>query len=214
MTNKLYTKVFGWLFVGLLITFLTGIFISNSKLITALLFHNSLYILFFLAEIIIAITLSTRIYKMKGTTAKILYIVYAVLTGITFASIFLIYEVRSIIFVFLISAIIFGIFALVGKKIKIDLSKFSTFLFMTLIGVIILEFINLILMNGTLNIVLCAVSLFIFMGYVAFDIQKIGQLSQYGVDDDNVAIIGAFQLYLDFINIFIKLLRLFGKRDD
>ena len=81
---------------------------------------------------------------------------------------------------------------------------------MTLAGIIILEIINIFLMNGTLDMILCIVGLVIFVGYIAYDMQKIKQLAESGINNDNMAIIGAFELYLDFINIFIRLLKLFG----
>ena len=114
----------------------------------------------------------------------------------------------------MITAILFGIFALFGKVTNIDLSKFSTFLFIGLIGVILLQIVNIFLMNNTLDMIACVISLIIFLGYIAWDMQKIRYLSETGNNSDNMAIIGAFELYLDFINVFIDLLRLFGREQD
>ena len=212
--KKYYSKVFSWLFIGLLITFGGGFLISSSPATMVKIFGSGIYFLICIAEIVIGIILSTRIYKMKDSTAKILYLLYTFLTGLTFASIFIIFELSSIVIVFLISAILFGIFALIGSKTKFDLSKVSVYLVMGLIGVIILEIVNIFIMNNTLDMVLCIVSLIIFLGYVCFDMQRITDLVIEGSLDENAAVYGAFRLYLDFINIFIKLLRLFGKLKD
>ena len=118
------------------------------------------------------------------------------------------YQLSSIIFIFLASAVIFFVFAFLGKKTNIDLSKMGVYLFIGLLSIIILGIINIFIMNSMLDMTLCVIGLIIFIGYVAYDVQKI---VTYYDDTDNMAIVGAFELYLDFINIFIKLLRLFGK---
>ncbi len=211
MKNNYY-KVFAWLFVGLLVTFACGyLTASNVKLLTAI-FSGSGYWVIFILEIVIAIVLGARINNMDPTIAKVLYILYAGLTGLTFSSIFIIYKITSIIFIFLLAALVFGIFALIGKHTNIDLGKFSTYLLMALLAVIVLEVVNIFIMNNTLDMALCIISLIIFFGYTAFDMQRISRMSEF--ESDNMAIYGAFQLYLDFINIFIKLLRLFGKEKD
>ena len=210
MTKDFYSKVFGWMFIGLLITFGSGYLVSTSESLITMIFSSSAYWIIFIAEIVIAIVLGVRIQKMNPLTAKLLYIAYTVLTGATFASLFLLFEISSILVIFLATSIIFGVFALIGKDTKIDLSKLGIFLLMTLAGIIILEIINIFLMNGTLDMILCIVGLVIFMGYIAYDMQKIKQLAESGINNDNMAIIGAFELYLDFINIFIRLLKLFG----
>lgn len=214
MEKDFYAKVFGWLFIGLLITFGSGYLLSNTPTLLVTIFSGPIYWLIFIAEIGIAIFLSTRIHSMKPITAKVLYLAYTALTGITFATLFLMFKISSILFIFLISALVFGVFALIGKFTKIDLSKFGVFLAMILLGTIVLSFINMFFMNGTLNLVLCIASLAIFMGYIAYDMQRIKQIAETGSNHDNLAVIGAFELYLDFINVFIKLLQLFGKERD
>lgn len=210
MENQFLSKVFNWMFVGLLITFGTGWLVASNSEILNFLFQGAVWILIPIVEIILAAVLSFRITKMKASTAKILYVLYTILTGLTFSTIFLAFEISSILWIFLVAALLFGIFALIGKSTKIDLSKFSTFLFMVLLGIILLEVVNLFLMNNTLNMILCIVSLIVFLGYVAYDIQKIIRISS-DCDSTNIAIIGAFSLYLDFINIFLRLIQLFGR---
>ena len=208
--NKVYSKIFGWMFIGLLITFLTGYVISTNYDIASIVL-NVPFIIYCVIEIGLVIFLSARIHKMNGITAKICFIIYSLITGITFSTIFIIYEISSIIYVFGITAILFGIFALVGHFTKIDLSKISTFLLMGLLGIIICSVINIFLGNETFDLIITIISLVIFLVYIAYDIQKVKRLMNT-IEEDNLAILGALELYLDFINIFLDLLRLFGKR--
>ena len=208
MKNEFLSKVFRWFGVGLLVTFLVAYFVSTNLTLLTFIFTGATYWILFIVEIILAIWLSTRIRAMSSGLTKVLYIGYSALTGLTFSSIFIVYELESIIWIFLASAIIFIIFSLLGKNTKLDMSKFGIYLMVALFGIIILELINIFLVNQTLNMTLCIISILVFVGYVAYDIQKILRLYD---DTDNMAIIGAFDLYLDFINIFLRLLQLFGK---
>ena len=115
--------------------------------------------------------------------------------------------------VFLVSSILFLIFALIGRFTKIDLTKIGTILMMMLLGIIICTVINIFLGNETFDIIISCVSVIIFLGFIAYDIQKIRVMENY-LPEENLAVIGAFELYLDFINVFLDLLRLFGKADD
>lgn len=210
--KKLFSKVFGWMFVGLLVTFLTGYFVSNNE---NMIYNiaNSLWLII-LVEFALVIILSARAHKMNYLTSIVLFIIYSFVTGLTFSSIFIVYQMSSIISLFLVSAVIFGLFSLLGYKTKINLSKFSTILYMVLFGGIIVTIINLFLNNTMIDIIVSWVILIVFFGITAYDIQKIKRLS-YEIDDPNkIAIIGALELYLDFINIFLRILNLFGKSND
>lgn len=211
MKNEFLSKVFRWFGLGLLVTFLVAFYVSTNIYLLSLIFSGMGYIIIILLELGLAIWLSTRIHKMKSSTAKAIYLGYSALTGLTLSSVFIVYELTSIIWIFLASAIIFAIFSMLGKSDKFDLSHYGIYLAIALFGAIILEIINLFLMNNTLDIILCVVVLGIFVAYVAYDIQKI--LRRYEATD-NMAIIGAFDLYLDFINIFLRLLQLFGRNRD
>lgn len=209
--NQIFTKVFMWMFIGLLITFGTGYYVSlNSNM-----FHNvfaKYYLVLAIIEIGVAIFLSVRIRKMSPMTAKILYLLYTFLTGLTFSAIFVVYEISSIIYVFGISALIFGIFAAIGYFTKMDLTRIGVYLMMILIGIILCSIINIFVKSAAFNLGLVIACLIIFIIYVAYDIQVIKR-NMYGIpDEENLAIYGAFQLYLDFINIFIRLLELFGNK--
>ena len=210
-TNRVFSKVFLWLFVGLLITFGTGYAIQYNEPLLNNIFSGGSYIIIWIAEIVIAIVLSIRIHKMSPTTAKVLYLLYTALTGLTFATIFIAYNIESIIIVFGITSLIMLVFGILGYKTNIDLTKISTFLIIGLIGIILASVISLFVESVALNLGIIIVSIIIFVGYIAYDIQMIKRRA-YGIqDEDSLAVYGAFQLYLDFINIFIDLLRLFGR---
>lgn len=213
MENKIYTKVFLWMFIGLLVTFLTGAYTSTNIDALEVIFSQGLYWVFAVAEIVLAIILSARIHKMQPTTAKILYLLYTFLTGLTLSSIFIVYKLQSIMLVFLVSSILFLVFALIGYFTKIDLSKIGIYLIMILFGIILCSIINIFLGNETFDIIISCISVVVFLGYIAYDIQKIKRIDGM-LPEDNLAVIGAFELYLDFINLFLDLLRLFGKSDD
>ena len=211
MRNNLLAKVFRWFGLGLLITFITAYFTSTNLTMLSLIFGTPAYIVIMISEVIIAIFLTSRIRKMESTLTKILYIGYSILTGLTFSSIFIVYEMTSIIFIFLATSIIFLIFSIIGKNSKVDLSKLGIYLFIALLSIIILEVINIFIMNNTLDMFLCSIGVIVFIFYVCYDVNRI---VNYFDDTENMAIVGAFQLYLDFINIFIKLLRLLGRNRD
>ena len=213
MKKEILPQVFGWMFLGLLITFISAYIVSINTNMLIKIYSGGFYWVFVIAELILAGVLSIRIGKMKGITATCLYLFYTFLTGLTLSLIFVAYEMSSIIIVFLVTALLFGIFALIGKFTKIDLSKLGTYLFMGLIGILILYLINIFIANDTINIIGCILGIIIFLGYVAFDIQRILK-SEGTLENRNLAIIGAFSLYLDFINIFIDLLNLFGNSKD
>jgi len=214
MENKLYPKVFMWMAVGLLVTFLTGFIVSTNENMLLSIFGGGKYFFFIIAELAVVIFLSARIHKMKATTARICFILYSFLTGLTFSSIFVVYELESIMLIFLVAAFLFGVFAIIGYKTNIDLSKLGTILIMLLLGIIVCTVVNIFLGNETFDIIICIVSIVVFLGFVAYDIQKIKRLENSMMEEDKIAIIGALELYLDFINIFLDLLRLFGNSRD
>lgn len=208
-----YSKVFMWMFIGLLVTFATGYFVSTNERMLISIFSSSIYFFLIIAELVVVIFLSARLHKMSETTAKISFILYSFLTGLTFSSVFVVYEITSILYVFLVSALLFGIFAVIGATTKVDLSKLGIILLMLLVGIIICTIINLFIGSEGFDLVLCIIGLVVFMIYVAYDMQKIKQLENI-YEGDKLAIIGALELYLDFINIFLRLLQLFGRNRD
>lgn len=212
-SNKLFSKVFMWMFIGLAVTFGVGYYVSLNENMLYNVFAKY-YIFFAIAELAVVIFLSARIRKIQPMTAKILFIAYSFLTGLTFSSIFVIYNMMSIMYVFGITALVFLMFALIGYFTKIDLSKLGIYLLMALIGIIICTIINMFVGSEKFDLGITIIGLIIFIIFVAYDIQVIKRNLYLIENEDNLAIYGALQLYLDFINIFLKLLRLFGSRRD
>lgn len=213
MENKLYSKMFLWMFIGLLVTFVTGFYVSTNENMLYNILNTGLYWVIFIAEFITVIVLSARIGKMSKQTAIICFILYSFLTGLTFASIFVLFEMPSIIMVFLGTSIVFGVFAFLGYTTNMDLTKIGTILFMGLLAVILVSIINIFIGNSMVDLILNIIGIVIFLGYIAYDIQKVKRL-EGRIDEDNLAIYGALELYLDFINLFIRLIQLFGRRND
>ena len=214
MGNKFFSKVFAWMFIGLIITFATGFYVAMHPNMLYNIFSTGLHFGLLILEIVLVVWLSARSHKMKFSTASIVYVIYSVVTGLTFSSFFVIYELGSIMFIFALTALLFGIFALLGYTTNTDLSNFSTIFLMGLIGIILATIINIFLNNSMLEIIISCVSIILFLGITAHDIQKIKSLSNVIADENAIAIIGALDLYLDFINIFIDLIKLFGKTRD
>ena len=209
--NDLLKKVFAWMSFGLLVTFGTGLVVaSNPNMFYSMI--NS-YFLLAIVEIVLVLWLSARITKMSPTSARIMFILYSFVSGLTFSSIFVVYEISSIIFVFLITAIAFAILSFLGYKTNIDLTKFGTYLTIALFAIIICALINMFVGGSVFAMIICSISILVFMGFTAYDVQKILSL-QGQIEEDNLAIYGALELYLDFINLFIDLLRLFGSSRD
>ena len=196
LNSELYPKMFTWLFIGLLITFASGYALTlNVPLMLNVLSIGILPIA--IAEIVIALVLGIRLAKMNPLTMKILYIVYSILTGVTFSVIFVVFEVSSLISIFIITAIIIGNIALIA-----------------LIGIIVGGLLNMLIFKSSMfDTALTIVGALIFIAYIAYDVNKVKQLMLV-IGEERAAVYGAFQLYLDFINLFIRLLELFGKRRD
>jgi len=213
MENKIFSKVYGWMFIGLLISFVTGYYVSTQPNIIYNLFNKGTFFILVLVELGLCIWLSAGIRKMQPMTAKILFGLYSFVTGLTFSTIFVAYRIDSIIMVFGITALTFAIMALVGTFTNIDLTKLGTILFMGLLGIIIASIINIFLGSQTLDLGIIIIGIVIFTLYIAYDVQKVKYIAQT-LEEDKAAIICAFELYLDFINLFIKLIRLFGKSKD
>ena len=168
-----------------------------------------------IVEIVVVLLFSFLFRKLSPTIVGILYFVYAMINGVTLSTIFYTFELNSIVYLFLGAALLFGGLAFVGYKTQRDLSNWRSILFGVLIVGLILSLINLFLGNSMLEIVLDWVILLVFFGITIYDMNKIKNL-QYedGIDQEKLYIYGAMELYLDFINIFLRLLSLFGKSRD
>ena len=206
---RIYPKMFTWLFFGLLITFVSGYGLSLvPTLMMRLLSVGAIPIL--IIELVIAVLIGFRIRKMNKSTAIICYILFSITTGVSFSVLFLQYEMFSLMSIFLITSIIFAALALYGHTTKRDLSKFGV----TLVVSIICSMLNyFIFKNSTLDIAISIISILVFTFYIAYDMKVVRALA-FELDEDKVAIFGAFNLYLDFINLFVRLLEIFGKEKD
>lgn len=212
--NKLFSKVFMWMFLGLLTTGLTSYYVVSNPNILINILGGSTYLILILLELGLVLFLSSRIRKMSFMSAWISFILYSLINGITIAAILIAYELSSIILMFGLTAFLFLIFGLLGYFTNIDLSRFGNILLMMLIGILITSIVNIFLGNETIDIIICAIGVIVFLGLVAYDVQKIKQLTYAMEDNNKIAILGALELYLDFINIFLYLLRLFGNSRD
>ncbi len=212
MQKSIFSKVFLWMFVGLFVTFATGIYVSTNENMIYNIFSTSAYWIIFIAELLLVIFLSARIHKMSLTTAIFSFLGYSVLSGLTFSSIFLLFNVSSIIFIFAVTSVLFLIFGLIGYFTNIDLSKMGIILLFGLLGIILVSVVNIFLGNPTLDLIISVIAVIIFVGFIAYDIQRIKAFSNVIDDENKVAIIGALELYLDFINLFIHLISIFGDR--
>lgn len=210
--SNLIAKTFFWMFLGLLGSAIVAWYTYASGLFIDIIFKGYFNILL-IAELVVVILFSWLFKKLPPTIVAILYFVYAMINGVSLAVIFVVFELSSIVFLFAASALLFGGMAFYGYKTKKDLGNWKTLLFGILIVGIILSVVNLFLGNSMLDVILDWVILFVFFGITAYDMNKIKQL-QYedGLDQSKLHIYGAMELYLDFINIFLRILSLFGKR--
>jgi len=213
------SKVYLWMCIGLLITALTAWVVGNTEAV-AILFSNSFIpICLFVGEIAIVIAISAAIHKMSANTATALFALFSFINGLTLSTIFIAYTTASIANAFLTTAGMFGAMTVYGTVTKKDLSSLGSFLFMGLIGIIIASVINIFLANSMLDFIISCAGVLIFTLYTAYDTQKLRQFGEGAPLSDGQAvqrgaILGALTLYLNFINLFISLLRLFGGTRD
>lgn len=213
----LMRKVYTWMAMALIITGITAYVVSSSPAMMQTMFSSRIPMLVCIfAELGIVLYLSSRIYKLSLQAATLWFIAYAVLTGVTFAPILLVYTGASIAKTFLITGGTFGTMALIGATTKRDLSKLGSILFMGLIGLIIAGVVNLFLKSATMDYIVSAFGVLIFTGITAWDVQNIKkafiEYSEVNESTMKIALLGALNLYLDFINLFLYLLRFFGDR--
>ena len=210
------TKVFSWMFMGLMLTAATAILVTTSETLFELVYESGLVFAFIIAELVLVIVLSFLIRKMSPTVATVMFCVYSIVSGVTFSAIFIIYELSSITSIFFVTAGIFGAMALIGHTTKKDLSGIGYLCFIGLIGIIIVSIVNIFLASSGLDFIISAIAILVFVGFTAYDTQKIKEF--YYSNSGNptmlgrMAIVGALALYLDFINLFLRLLRMFGRR--
>lgn len=215
----LMRKVFVWMTLALAITGLTAYGVATSPTILSLIFSSK--VTFFgliIAEFALVFAISGAINRLSLSTATLLFILYSVINGATLSTIFFAFSVATIGKVFFITAGTFGAMALVGYTTKTDLTSMGKLLFMALLGIIIASVVNMFVGSSGLDLILSYVGVLVFVGLTAYDTQKIKHMCQSAPDagesTQKLALIGALSLYLDFINLFLYLLRIFGNNRD
>ena len=214
----LMRKVYVWMTLALVITGFTAYGVATSPGILQAIFGNKILFLgMIIAELVLVIGVSAAINRLSLATATLMFILYSVINGALLSSIFLIYTASSIATVFFITAGTFGTMALIGYTTKTDLTSIGKYLFMALIGLIIATVVNVFIKSEGFTYILSYIGVLIFVGLTAYDSQKIKQMLMQAPDAgegaQKIALLGALTLYLDFINLFIYLLRIFGRRD-
>ena len=213
---KVMRSVYLRMFLGLLATAFTAMFVASQESLMLAIFGNKIFFWgLIIAEFACVIGISGAINKISTAMAVLLFFVYAIINGVTLASIFWVFKISTIAQTFFITAGVFGAMSAYGYLTRADLSKFGAFLFMALIGLIITSVVNIFMGSETLDWVISLVGVGIFIGLTAWDTQKIKMMvmQSNGYNVGKIATLGALSLYLDFINLFLYLLRIFGSRD-
>jgi FtsH-binding integral membrane protein len=210
-------RVYNWMGLGLALTALVALYTASNHALLSLILGNSL--VFFgliIGQLGLVIVLSAAINRLQASTAVLLFFVYSALTGLTLSVIFLAYTRASIASTFFVTAGTFAVMSFYGYTTQRDLTSWGSFLFMGLIGIILASVVNIFLHNETIYWVVTYAGILIFVGLTAYDTQTLKQMAQAGFADEEIerksAVMGALRLYLDFINLFLMLLRVMGNR--
>ena len=210
-------KVYGRMFFALVVTALTALYVASSPaLLATILGSRGIFFGLIIAELAVVFVVSGMLHKISSTTAVLLFYLYAILNGVVFSSIFVVYELGSIAYTFFITAGVFGAMTVYGLVTKNDMTKFGSYCMMALFGLIIATVVNIFVASSTLDWIISLVGVALFIGLTAWDTQKIKNAA-YEVEPSQMgklATIGALSLYLDFINLFLYLLRFFGRSND
>lgn len=217
--STLMRKVFIWMTLALVITGVTAYGVATTpSLLIAIVTNKALFWGLIIAELALVFAVSGAINRLSLATATLLFVLYSVVNGATLSVIFLAYSMPAIIQTFFITAGTFGVMALVGYTTKTDLTSLGKLLFMALIGLVIATVVNMFVGSTGFDYILSYVGVLIFVGLTAYDTQKIKQMCMQAPDAgehmQKLALLGALSLYLDFINLFLYLLRIFGNNKD
>ena len=226
LSNTFVANVFMWMFLALGITALTAYLFGTSETLIMSMFTihadgtasmNILGWIVMLAPLALVLIMGFGIEKMKASTMILIFIAYSILMGMSLSFIFLVYTQTSIFKTFLITSGMFGIMAVVGYTTKTDLTKLGSILLMALVGIIIATLVNMFMHSERLDYIISIIGVIIFTGLTAYDVQKIKNIGMLGLENSEtttkLTINAALSLYLDFINLFLYLLRFFGKRN-
>jgi FtsH-binding integral membrane protein len=214
-------SVYNWMGIGLALTGFTAYYVSNSESLLRLIFGNPLLLMvLIIAELGLVFAIAGMVNRMSAGTATALFVIYSALNGVTLSSIFLVYASASIVSTFFICAATFIACSLYGWTTKKDLTSLGGFMMMGLIGIVIASLVNMFVRSSSMSMIISYIGVFVFVGLTAYDTQKIKNMAmtQPANLDGGVirkgAILGALSLYLDFINLFLMILNIFGQRRD
>ena len=213
--NEYVARTFGWMFVGLMVTFALAAAMAYTGAAWYLAAIPAVPIVLLIAELAVVLILSSGIQKRSVGATRMLFMLYAVINGLVFSFYFVVYDVANLIFIFGITALFFGAFALYGRFTRTDLSKLRPLLVGGLIFLVIAGLLTLFIDFTALERVICMVGIVVFLCFTAYDTQKIKANYEYFYGNEEIlqkaSIFSALQLYLDFINLFLYLLRYFGR---
>jgi uncharacterized protein len=219
--NTFIRSVYNWMAVGLALTGVVAFYVANNESLVKLIFGNRILLIgLIIAELVLVFSLVARVNKMQASTATGLFILYAGLNGITLSFIFLVYTRSAIASTFFICAATFLACSVYGMVTKRDLTSLGGFMTMGLIGIIIASLVNMFVQSSGMSMIISYIGVLVFVGLTAYDTQKLKNMAMTqpaGVSEAVVrkgAILGALSLYLDFINLFLMLLRIFGGSRD
>jgi len=206
-----FRLVYGWMFGGLVLTTLAALWVATSEPMQRLILGNrAMPWVLFIGELGIVMFLSFRITKMSPAAAASAFLVFSLLNGLSLSVIFFVYTAATIFQAFASAAGMFGAMALYGALTKKDLTSWGNFFFMGLIGILICSFINFFLHSSAMAWTISVIGVFVFLGLTAYDNNKLRKMALVSGPTENYAVMGALALYLDFINLFLFLLRIFG----
>ena len=211
--NALIRQVYAWMGAGLAITaFMALITLSSPDILAAITGNRLLFYGLMIGELALVFTLSGAINRMSATTATLLFVAYSALNGVTLSVVALVYTANSIASTFVITAGMFGAMSVYGYMTKRDLTSWGSFLFMGLIGVVIAMVVNIFIGSSAVSWIISGIGVIVFTGLTSYDTWKIKAMAAQGTEGRKPAILGALTLYLDFINLFLMLLRFTGNR--
>ena len=211
------SKVYGWMAFALFVTAMVAMGVANTPAVRNVVLGNrAIFFGLIIGELVLVIALSAAIARISAATATIMFVIYSAVNGLTLSVIFVVYTDASIASTFFITGGTFAAMSVYGYTTKRDLTSIGNLCFMALIGLILASLVNIFLQNAMLYWVVTYVGILIFVGLVAYDTQRIKQIARAGIEEGEAAqkgaILGALRLYLDFINLFLLLLRIFGRR--
>jgi len=213
-TRAFIRSVYAWMFGGLLLTAFSSVWVVTSKAMQQLIFGNRMMlIVLIVAEFGLVIAISAGLRSFSPAAAASMFLVYSLLNGLTLSAVFFVYTQSSIVQAFVVAAGMFGAMSVYGLVTKRDLTAWGSFFFMGLIGIVLCAVVNMFLHSSGMSFIISVIGVFVFVGLTAWDTQKLKSYATVGGPmQESLAVFGALALYLDFVNLFLFLLRILGNR--